>query len=56
MFLLLAGATYYPNGADDIKSKHVTIEEANEAAAKIMKDSIFEWYQIFDLEKMEIVY
>lgn len=67
MFLLLAGDHCYPRGCLDIVGKYQTIEEAiarlkqdkkndeERPKSKYFNVYKYEWYEIFDIDKMKIV-
>ena len=70
MFLLLAGEQYYPDGAADIQGKYNTFEETLAKIKQDKKDDNekfkdpnapyyhsykYSWYEIFDIDKMEVV-
>lgn len=48
MFLLFAGAEYYPCGPDDFKSSFGTLEYANAFGVALLELSQYDWYAIFD--------
>jgi hypothetical protein len=54
-FLLFAGDKYYPQKAwEEFRGDFDTIEEAKEKGIEYAK--YFDWFQIVDIQTMEIVY
>jgi hypothetical protein len=56
-FLVFAYQAYYPGGGwCDFKSAHDTIEEAHAGVKELAEKSRYDFVEIVDLERLEIVW
>ncbi len=57
-FCVFAGADYYPSGGwHDFRASRDTLEQAVQAAEKLMEDEFlqYSWWQVFDMDQRRIV-
>lgn len=56
-YLILAGQTYYPTGAEDAKSSKESLVDAKLEAHKLLtKDQDLDWVEVLDTDTLEIEY